>query len=460
MKDIVIIGGGPGGYETAIRAAKLGASVTLIEKEALGGTCLNRGCIPTKALYRNAEILNNIKEADKFGIDLNGYSLNISKIQSRKQEIVDKLVSGIEVLIKGNKIEYFNGFGSIVDQNTVLVKMGEKTVEIKTKYIIIATGSKPSTIPVEGSDIEGIYTSKEILEFKEIPKRLTIIGAGVIGVEFANIFNSFGTEVTLMLRSKNIIKTEDVEISKRLASIFKKKGISILNKVEYKKIEKRNGEYVVTYKDKKGVKEIAGDKLLISAGRSPVLNDIGLDELGIEYTRKGITVDNEFKTNIDNIYAIGDVNGKLMLAHVAAHQGIEVVERLMGKEPKINQNLVPNCIFVFPEVSSIGKREEELKEASIEYNKNKFLFAANGKALALGEGDGFIKVLEVDNKIVGVHILGPHASDLIHEAAIVINNNLGVEDVARTIHAHPTLSETFVEAVLGLHNEAIHQIKK
>lgn len=460
MKDIVIIGGGPGGYETAIRAAKLGANVTLIEKELLGGTCLNRGCIPTKALYRNAEILNNIKEADKFGINLNGYSLNISKIQSRKQEIVDKLVSGIEVLIKGNKIEYFNGFGSMVDQNTVLVKMGEKTVEIKTKYIIIATGSKPSTIPVEGSDIEGIYTSKEILEFKEIPKRLTIIGAGVIGVEFANIFNSFGTEVTLMLRSKNIIKTEDVEISKRLASIFKKKGISILNKVEYKKIEKRNGEYVVTYKDKKGVKEIAGDKLLISAGRSPVLNDIGLDDLGIEYTRKGITVDNEFKTNIDNIYAIGDVNGKLMLAHVAAHQGIEVVERLMGKEPKINQNLVPNCIFVFPEVSSIGKREEELKEASIEYNKNKFLFAANGKALALGEGDGFIKVLEVDNKIVGVHILGPHASDLIHEAAIVINNNLGVEDVARTIHAHPTLSETFVEAVLGLHNEAIHQIKK
>ena len=460
MKDIVIIGGGPGGYETAIRAAKLGASVTLIEKEALGGTCLNRGCIPTKALYRNAEILNNIKEADKFGIDLNGYSLNISKIQSRKQEIVDKLVSGIEVLIKGNKIEYFNGFGSIVDQNTVLVKMGEKTVEIKTKYIIIATGSKPSTIPVEGSDIEGIYTSKEILEFKEIPKRLTIIGAGVIGVEFANIFNSFGTEVTLMLRSKNIIKTEDVEISKRLASMFKKKGISILNKVEYQKIEKRNGEYVVTYKDKKGVKEIVGDKLLISAGRSPVLNDIGLDELGIEYTRKGITVDNEFKTNIDNIYAIGDVNGKLMLAHVAAHQGIEVVERLMGKEPKINQNLVPNCIFVFPEVSSIGKREEELKEAGVEYNKNKFLFAANGKALTLGEGDGFIKVLEVDNKIVGVHILGPHASDLIHEAAIVINNNLGVEDVARTIHAHPTLSETFVEAVLGLHNEAIHQIKK
>jgi len=460
MKDIVIIGGGPGGYETAIRAAKLGASVTLIEKERLGGTCLNRGCIPTKALYRNAEILNNIKEADKFGINLDGYSLNISKIQSRKQEIVDKLVSGIEVLIKGNKIEYFNGFGSMVDKNTVLVEMGEKTVEIKTKYIIIATGSKPSTIPVEGSDIEGIYTSKEILEFKEIPKRLTIIGAGVIGVEFANIFNSFGTEVTLMLRSKNIIKTEDVEISKRLASMFKKKGISILNKVEYKKIEKINGEYIVTYKDKKGVKEIIGDKLLISAGRSPVLNDIGLDKLGIEYTRKGITVDNEFKTNINNIYAIGDVNGKLMLAHVAAHQGIEVVERLMGKEPKINQNLVPNCIFVFPEVSSIGKREEELKEASIEYNKNKFLFAANGKALTLGEGDGFIKVLEVDKKIVGVHILGPHASDLIHEAAIVINNNLGVEDVARTIHAHPTLSETFVEAVLGLHNEAIHQIKK
>lgn len=457
MKDIIIIGGGPGGYEAAIRGAQLGAKVLLIEKDVIGGTCLNRGCIPTKALYRNAEILNHVKEADLYGIEIPSYSLNVDKIQARKNEVVTNLVTGIEHLIKLNKIEYINGFGELLDSNTVKVTTKNETKEYKTKNIIIATGSIVSRPPIEGADLPGIFTSDELLEFEEIPKRLTVIGAGVVGVEFANIFNSFGSEVTLMLRGNQIVKTEDKEVSKRLASFFKKSGIKIINKIQYKKIEKVNNEYIITIEGKKGEQSIKADKILLAAGRKPNLSNIGLDVAGIDYTKNGISVDNEFRTNIKNIYAIGDVNGILMLAHVASHQGIATVERVMKKIPTINQNLVPNCIFTFPEVASIGKNEENLKEENIEYKTNKFNFLANGKALALGEGDGFVKVIEVDNKIVGVHILGPHASDLIHEAAIILNQGLGVREVANTIHAHPTLSEAFVEAVLGLHDEAIHQ---
>jgi len=460
MKDIIILGGGPGGYEAAIRGAQLGADVLLIEKDRLGGTCLNRGCIPTKALYRNAEILKNVKEADHFGIEIPSYSLNVEKVQVRKSEIVNSLVTGIEHLIKVNKIEYVQGTGKLIEKNTIEVKTNDGIITVQGKHIIIATGSESSLPPIEGAILPGIYGSNEILEFNKIPEKLIIIGAGVVGVEFANIFNTFGSEVTLMLRGDLIIKTEDKEISKRLASYFKKSGIKIVNKIQYKHIKKENDEYTVTVEGKKGDVSYTADRILMAAGRKPNIEHIGLDDIGITYTKKGISVDDHYQTNIDSVYAIGDVNGILMLAHVASHQGIAVVERIMGKEPTINQSLVPNCIFTFPEVSSIGESEDSLKDKGIEYKTNKFNFMANGKALALGEGDGFVKVIEADNKLVGVHILGPHASDLIHEAAIILNQGLGVKEVANTIHAHPTLAEAFVEAVLGLHNEAIHQAPK
>ncbi|MEA1974464.1 MAG: dihydrolipoyl dehydrogenase [Bacillota bacterium] len=460
MKDIIIIGSGPGGYETAIRGAQLGAKVTLIEKAELGGTCLNRGCIPTKVYFRNAEIIENIKHSSDFGINVESYSLDEEKMKKRKNEIVDKLVSGIDYLLKAHKIEFIQGTARLVGNNTVEVVTNTDIISIEGKNIIIATGSSPSSIPVEGADLPGIYTSKELLDFEKIPESLAIIGAGVIGSEFANIFQSFGSKVHLFLRSKYILKHEDIDVSKRLASYFKKRNIKIHNEIKYKKIVKENNKFTIYFEKKNKEKSVTVEKLLISAGRKPNIENIGLDTLGIEYTRKGISVNKQFKTNIDNIFAIGDVNGIKMLAHAAAHQGIEVVERIMGHEVVINQDLVPNSTFVFPEVSSVGKTEEEVKSENLDYNTNKFMFAANGKALALGEGDGFIKVIEADNKIVGVHILGPHASDLIHEAAIIINSNMGVKDVARTIHAHPTLSETFVEAVLGLHNEAIHQMPK
>jgi dihydrolipoamide dehydrogenase len=460
MKDIIILGGGPGGYEAAIRGAQLGATVVLIEKDRIGGTCLNRGCIPTKALYRNAEILKNVKDAGHFGIDIPSYSLDVSKIQSRKNDIVDSLVAGIEHLIKLNKIEFIAGTGRLINKQTIEVTTADGTVNVEGKHIIIATGSEPSLPPIDGVTLPGIYGSNEILNFNNIPEKLIIIGAGVVGVEFANIFNTFGSEVTLMLRGDLIIKTEDKEISKRLASYFKKSGIKIVNKIKYKSITSSDDIYTVTVEGKKGEVEYTADKILVAAGRKPNIENIGLDELNIDYTKKGIVVDETYKTNIDNIYAIGDVNGILMLAHVASHQGIAVIEKIMGKEPTINQKLVPNCIFTFPEVSSIGESEESLKEKGLDYKTNKFNFMANGKALALGEGDGFVKVIEANDKLVGVHILGPHASDLIHEAAIILGQNLTVRDVANTIHAHPTLAEAFVEAVLGLHNEAIHQAPK
>ena len=460
MKDIIILGGGPGGYEAAIRGAQLGAEVLLIEKDRVGGTCLNRGCIPTKALYRNAEVLKNVKEANHFGIEIPSYSLNVDKVQARKSEVVNSLVTGIEHLIKANKIEYLQGTGKLIDNHTIEVKTDDGITSVQGKHIIIATGSESSIPPIEGATLPGIYGSNEILEFDQVPEKLIIIGAGVVGVEFANIFNTFGSEVTLMLRGDLIIKSEDKEISKRLASYFKKSGIKIVNKIQYKHIKKENNTYTVTVEGKKGEVSYTADRILMAAGRKPNLENIGLDQVGITYTKKGITVDDHYQTNIENVFAIGDVNGILMLAHVASHQGISVVERIMGKEPTINQKLVPNCIFTFPEVSSIGESEESLKDKGLEYKTNKFNFMANGKALALGEGDGFVKVIEANNKLVGVHILGPHASDLIHEAAIILNQGLGVKDVANTIHAHPTLAEAFVEAVLGLHNEAIHQAPK
>ena len=460
MKDIVIIGGGPGGYEAAIRGAQLGAKVVLIEKDEIGGTCLNRGCIPTKALYRNAEIINNIKDAHKFGIDVSSYNLNVDKIQERKQGIVKNLVDGIYHLLKANDIEFIKGYGKIIDNTTVQVETEDGIIEIKTKNIILATGSKPASIPIEGIDLEGIYTSREMLDFKEIPEKLLVIGGGVVGIEFANIFNSFGSEVTVLDALPNIINSVDTDISKRLAMYLKKKDIKINTKVMVKKIEKTNDKYMVTAQGKKGDSVYEADRVLVSVGRIPNISNLGLEEAGIKYNKSGIEVDDKYMTSLENVYAIGDVNGKLMLAHVASHQGIEVVERLMGYSPTINQNIVPSCVFVFPEVATVGKTEKQLKEENIEYNSNKFMFAANGKALALGEGDGFIKVIEADNKIVGVHILGPHASDLIHEAAIIVSNSMRVKDVTSTIHAHPTLAEAFVEAVLGLHNEAIHQVPK
>ncbi|MGB7606351.1 MAG: dihydrolipoyl dehydrogenase [Lutisporaceae bacterium] len=458
-KDVIVIGGGPGGYVAAIKAAQLGADVCLIEKDKVGGTCLNRGCIPTKALWRNAEILNTLKHIKEFGIELDGYSINIEKVQSRKQKVVDQLVSGIEQLLKANKIEVINGTASLIDKNTIAVTLFDgSTKELTAKNIIIATGSKTSIPPIEGADLEGILTSDELLNFKEIPKRLTIIGGGIIGMEFAGIFSAMGSTITVINRS-SILKRVDSDIVKRFSVSVKKKGVELITDCSVDKIEKRDGLFYVIGENKKGKYEVEAEALLVATGRDPLLEGINLEGVGIEFSKRGIKVDANYETNIKDIYAIGDVNGKNMLAHAASHQGISVAEKIMGVENS-SHSPVPDCIFVFPEISSVGITEDEAKEQGIKYNASKFLFGANGKALSLGESEGFVKVLSNEQEeIIGVHIMGPHASDLIHEGTLAISAKLKIDDIKNTIHAHPTLSEAFHEAVCGLKGEAIHLVQ-
>jgi dihydrolipoamide dehydrogenase len=458
-KDIIVIGGGPGGYVAAIRAAHLGANVCLIERDKVGGTCLNRGCIPTKALWRNAEILNTLKHIKEFGIEIDGYSINVEEVQNRKQKVVDQLVSGIEQLLNANKVEVISGTASLKDKNTVVVALADgNSKELTAKNIIIATGSKTTLPPIEGANLEGILTSDEILNFKEIPKRLTIIGGGVIAMEFAGIFAAMGSAVTVVNRS-SILKRVDSDIVKRFSVSAKKKGVEIITDCTMDKIEKRDGLYYLLGENKKGKFEIEAEALLAATGRDPVLEGINLEGLGIEFSKRGIRVDSNYETNIEGIYAIGDVNGKIMLAHAASHQGITVAERIMGIENSFHSP-VPDCIFVFPEISSVGITEDEAKEQGITYKASKFMFGANGKALSLGEGEGFVKVLSNEQEeIIGVHIMGPHASDLIHEGTLAISTKLKIDDIKNTIHAHPTLSEAFHEAVCGLKGEAIHMVQ-
>lgn len=457
-KDIVVIGGGPGGYVAAIRAAQLGANVCVIEKEKIGGTCLNKGCIPTKTLYRNAEILESLKNIYKFGIEIGPYEINPLQMQKRKQEVVDQLVSGIVGLLKANKVELIYGTAVLKDRNSISVSIDQgETLEISAKNIIIATGSKPSIPPIPGVELKGIFTSEEMLDFKTIPKSLAIVGGGVIGMEFAAIFNSLGSKVTVLEFLPNILAQVDVDLTKRLAPSLKKKGMDIHTSTKVTKIEKQGENFIIFAQNKKGEIEIAAENVLIAVGRTPNTEALNLKEVGITYDKKGIHVDKNMETNIKGIYAIGDVNGKLMLAHEASYQGVCVAENIFNITDNVGAMVVPNCIFIFPEIAAVGLTEEEAKQKEILYKTSKFMFGANGKALALGEPEGLVKVLcNEKDELIGVHIMGPHASDLIHEATLAISNSMKIEEIKKTIHAHPTLSEAFFEAVMGLKGEAIH----
>lgn len=458
-KDIIIIGGGPGGYVAAIRAAQLGANVCLIEKDRLGGTCLNRGCIPTKALYKNAEILNTLKHIDDYGISVDNYKIHVDKLQSRKQGIVDGLVAGVEQLIKANKVELIKGKGKLVDNKTVEVTFEDNSTRIiSTKNIIIATGSKPIIPNIQGIELPGVLLSDDILEFKEIPESLAIIGGGVIGMEFAGIFNAMGSKVSVIEFMPSILPQVDRDLTKRLLPSLKKKGIEINTSTKVTKIEKLDQGFVIFCDGIKGEAIIKAKQVLLAVGREPFTDNLNLLGVGIEVHKKGVKVDDNNETNIKGIYAIGDVNGKAMLAHAASHNGIKTVEYIMGLENRYKTDSIPNCIFIFPEISYVGMTEEEAKDRGIAYKASKFMFGANGKALTLGEQEGLVKIISNEDNILGVHIMGPHASDLIHEAVLAINNNIKIDDIITTIHAHPTLSEAFLEAVMGLKGEAIHQM--
>lgn len=461
--DIAIIGGGPGGYTAAIRAAQLGARAVLIEAENLGGTCLNRGCIPTKALYKSARMIDELNHAPEFGIKLEGFTVDISEIMQRKQRIVDRLKEGIVQLIKANSIEMVYGKASLVSREKVKVvdPQGNENV-ITAKNIIIATGSVPSKPPIAGANLPGVMTSDEILSNQSVPKSLVIIGGGVVGIEFAGIFNALGSRVTVIEFLPRILANMDSEISRKSVFSLKKKGIGIETDTKVMQISRDEKSFRVLTEGKKGGNEICADAVLLAAGRSPNVEGLELETLGIQYDKAGMRVDGNCQTNAAGIYAIGDVTGGQMLAHVAAEEGIAAVDHIMGMKSCMNYGAVPGCVFSFPEIASVGLSEEDAKEKGMDYSSSKFLFGANGKALTLGEEEGFVKVLaETQTKrIIGVHIMGPHASDLIHEAALAVEKKMTAEDLSSVIHAHPTLSEAFMEAVLGIENKAIHMLPK
>ncbi|MGM0410604.1 MAG: dihydrolipoyl dehydrogenase [Bacillota bacterium] len=462
-KEIVIIGGGPGGYVAAIKAAQMGADVALVEKDSIGGVCLNRGCIPTKALVRSAEVYDNINDAKSFGLEVDdsAVSVNMKKVIRRKDRVTSRLVKGVEHLLKSHKVDIIDGIGEFIDENTILVKSEDGEEKIKGENIIIATGSKASTIPIEGIELKGVIDSNQALELDELPEELVIVGGGYIGMEFAFIFANFGVEVTVIEFMDEIIAgCGDEDICKEIHRSARRKGINILTNSRVEAIKENKDKLEVEYtKDDKKI-SVDADKVLMSVGREPFYEGLNIENAGIELDEndRGIKVNEKMETNIPHIYAIGDVTDEIQLAHVASHQGTVAVKNILGEKATMNYDVVPSAIFTNPEIANVGLSKKDAEEKGIEVEVGYFPYRANGKALAQGERDGFIKLIEnkENGKLIGANIVGTHASDLLGEVTLAIENDLRAEDIAETIHAHPTTAEVIHEAALDLAEESIH----
>jgi dihydrolipoamide dehydrogenase len=455
---VAVIGGGPGGYVAALRAAQLGLNVVLVEKDSMGGTCLNRGCIPTKALVKSAELWREMNHAETFGLSAQGLSFDYTQVMARKNQVVATLVGGIDQLMKSKKITVVRGFAELSQPGKVTVNLpGEEKLEILADNVIIATGSEPSRPPIPGRDLPGVVTSDEALEDGKFPARVVVIGGGVIGMEFASIYASFGAKVTVVEMLPAILPNVDEELPKRAAPTFKKLGMEIVTKATVKEIKRQGEELQVVIEDAKGVREVVCDQVLLSAGRRPVLSGIDIEKLNLRVEKGALVVNTKLETGVPGVYAIGDAVGGIMLAHVASAEGIVAAENCAGLDNSIDYRVVPNCIFTYPEIAGVGITEQEAKAQGLVVKVSKFPFTGNGKALAIGENLGTVKLIsKEDGILVGAHILGPHASDLIHELALAIKKGLTGEDIAHTIHAHPTLSEAVMEAAHGLIGKPLH----
>ena len=449
---IIIIGAGPGGYETALLAAKRGVEVVLVEAGPVGGTCLNEGCIPTKAFCKNAEVLDGLKEAEAFGIGDLSYDFDFKAVVARKNGVVEQLRSGVEGLLAHKNITLARGKAQFKDAHTVVVSGGadEPVQEYTADYIIIATGSVSASLPVPGADLPGILTSREILDIDEVPQRLCVIGGGVIGLEFASVFRSFGSEVTVLEYCKDILPRFDTDLAKRLKQSLGKRGIEINTQAQVTSIEKLDSEYRITYLRKGKEETVFADRVLMAVGRKANISSLNLSAIGIEYTGRGITVDDRtMQTNIPHIYAVGDINGKMMLAHAATFQGIVALDHIMGIENHIDLSVMPAAVFTSPEAASVGMTEDECKEKGIPVKCLKSFFRANGKAGTMGETDGFCKlVVEAESPygILGCHLYGPHSSDIIQEVTALINRKATLDEFRSIIHTHPTLVEVLQSA--------------
>ncbi|WP_206811124.1 dihydrolipoyl dehydrogenase [Paradesulfitobacterium ferrireducens] len=456
--QVGILGGGPGGYVCALRAAQLGLSVVLVEGDRLGGTCLNRGCIPTKALVKSADLWREMKRAEEFGMSAGEMSLNFAKVMERKDQVVDTLVSGVEQLMKAAGVTVVSGWGEFKEPGFLEVTTAAGTEKIAVENVILATGSVPSRLPVPGADLPGVLTSDEILSETELPQSLVVIGGGVIGLEFANIYQTFGVKVTVIEMLPTLLGNIDEEIPKRMTPILKKAGLEIMTKTALKEIRRENHSFTVRVEDAKGTaKEITADKVLIAAGRKANLRGIDVEGLGLKTERGVIVVNSRMETNLPHVYAIGDAVGGVMLAHVASSEGMVAAENIAGHPSEMKYNAIPSAIFTHPEIAAVGKTEQELKLEGVPYQVSKFPFSANGKALSLGETVGTVKILADDKGVViGGAIMGPQASSLIQELVVAVAKGIKAEEIAHMVHAHPTLPEAVMEAAHGIGGKPLH----
>ncbi|MCB9259221.1 MAG: dihydrolipoyl dehydrogenase [Ignavibacteriales bacterium] len=461
--DIAVIGGGPGGYVAAIKASQLGFKTCIIEKDNLGGICLNWGCIPTKALLKSAELFDIIKnKSDDYGISVDNVKFDFDKIIKRSRNVSKKVSKGVEFLMKKNNIQRFNGFGKLVSKNEIRI-FDEKNKEIdvvNSDKIIIATGARPKSLPSIPVDRKKIITSSEAMTLSELPNEMIIVGAGAIGVEFAYFYSVLGTKVTLIEMMDSILPIEDKEVSDVLTSNFKKRGINIFTNSVVEKAEVKGNKVKVSVKVDNELKVLDADIVLNAIGVTGNVEGFGLEELGIELYKNHIKVNKEnYQTNVENIYAIGDVIGPPWLAHVASEEGIKCVEKIRGEQSSsLDYSKIPGCTYCQPQVASIGLTEQKAVEEGYKIKVGKFPFSASGKSSAIGEREGFVKIIfdEKYGEILGAHIIGSEATELIAELGIAMSLESDYKTIIETIHAHPTLSESIMEAAANAYGESIH----
>lgn len=460
--ELIVLGGGPGGYVAAIRAAQLGKRVAIVEKDRFGGVCLNRGCIPTKAMLASSHLFDLVKRSQEFGIKVDSYSLDLVRLMERKEKVVSTLRKGVEFLLKSNNVDMYRGFGKLISDNKVEVAVDGTIQIIEGTHILVATGSEALVPSAFAYDRNVVITSDEALDMKNIPGSVIVVGGSAVGLEFATIYSVFGANVTLIEMLPQIAPTEDLEISDALLKSMKRRGIDIKTSTKVLSAETVGSAAEVEIESEGEKQKLKADIVLVAVGREPNTQGIGAEEIGLELERGYIKVDERLKTSRPNVYAIGDVIGGMMLAHVASHEGIVAVENVFGESKSINYSNVPSCIYTDPEIASVGFSEQKCKEMGYDYKVGKFPFSANGKALGEGEREGFVKVISDAkyDEILGVHIFGVHASAILHEAVIAKASELVVSSVSQVVHIHPSLSETVMEAFMDIGGISIHNPKK
>ncbi len=462
QSDVVIVGGGPAGYVAAIRASQLGSKVILIEKDALGGTCLNRGCIPTKALLHSVGILESARGGKDYGVSVGELSIDFTKMMSHKDAVVNTLVTGVQYLMRSNAIEVIKGTGKVISSTEVEVDSGQQEA-VRAARIILTPGSVPSVVPIPGVDGSGVITSDDALQLSEIPQSLLVIGGGAIGVEFATIFAKLGTKVTIVEMLPQIIPTEDQELSISLRRVLERDGIKIFTSAQVGRIEDDpEGDKLISVVTGEDEQKLTAELVLMAVGRKSNIEGLGLERVGIKTERGSIAVNDRMETNIPGIYAAGDAIGGILLAHVASAEGEVAVENALGKDSVIDYKVVPRCIYTIPEVAAVGLTESQAREEGLNLKVGRFPFNANPRAVILGQPDGFVKVLSdaKSGEIFGIHIFGPQATELISEATLAMGMEATVSEISSTIHAHPTLSEAIRETALDAEGMVVHMPRK